>query len=263
MLVDSHCHIDFPELYENLNAVLERARTAGVGYLLCVSVNLEDLKNVIEIANNYAHVFATAGVHPNHDQGVLDSPTYLELREAAANPIVVAVGETGLDYYRSEGDLQWQLDRFRKHIAVSRELGKPLIVHTRRANFDTISIMREEGASDSGGVMHCFSEDWTTAKAALDMGFYVSISGIVTFKTANAVREVAKNVPIDRLLVETDAPYLAPVPHRGHTNEPAFVADTARFLAELRGVDFETLAQQTTDNFFRLFPLAFRKGCES
>ena len=258
ILVDSHCHIDFPELHENLIAVLDRANAAGVGYLLCVSVNLQDLKNIVDISHRYSHVFASAGVHPNHDQGTLDSPTYFELREAAEDPVVVAVGETGLDYYRSEGDLDWQLDRFRRHIAVSREVGKPLIVHTRRANHDTISVMREEGASDSGGVMHCFSEDWPTAKAALDLGFYVSISGIVTFKNADTVREVARNVPSDRLLVETDAPYLAPVPHRGHTNEPAFVADTARFLAELRGVDLETLAQQTTDNFFDLFPLATR-----
>ena len=258
ILVDSHCHIDFPELHENLIAVLDRANAAGVGYLLCVSVNLEDLKNIVEISNMYNQVFASAGVHPNHDQGALDSPTYVELREAVEDPVVVAVGETGLDYYRSEGDLEWQLDRFRRHIAVSREVGKPLIVHTRRANHDTISIMREEGAADAGGVMHCFSEDWPTAKAALDLGFYVSISGIVTFKNADTVREVARNVPSDRLLVETDAPYLAPVPHRGHTNEPAFVADTARFLAELRGVDLETLAQETTDNFFELFPLATR-----
>ena len=258
VLVDSHCHIDFPELHENLIAVLDRANSAGVGYLLCVSVNLEDLKNIVAISHSFSNVFATAGVHPNHDQGILDSPTYSDLREAAANPVVVAVGETGLDYYRSDGDLRWQLNRFRKHIAVAREVGKPIIVHTRKANYDTISIMREENASDAGGVMHCFSEDWATAKAALDMGFYVSISGIVTFKNADTVREVAKNVPSDRLLVETDAPYLAPVPHRGHTNEPAFVADTARFLADLRGVDFETLAQQTTDNFFKLFPLATR-----
>ena len=258
ILVDSHCHIDFPELHENLIAVLDRANAAGVGYLLCVSVNLEDLKNIVEISHVYSQVFASAGVHPNHDQGALDSPTYVELREAVEDPVVVAVGETGLDYYRSEGDLEWQLDRFRRHIAISREVGKPLIVHTRRANHDTISIMREEGASDAGGVMHCFSEDWPTAKAALDLGFYVSISGIVTFKNADTVREVARQIPSDRLLVETDAPYLAPVPHRGHTNEPAFVADTARFLAELRGVDLETLAQQTTDNFFELFPLATR-----
>jgi len=258
ILVDSHCHIDFPELHENLIAVLDRANAAGVGYLLCVSVNLEDLKNIVEISHVYSQVFASAGVHPNHDQGALDSPTYVELREAVEDPVVVAVGETGLDYYRSEGDLEWQLDRFRRHIAISREVGKPLIVHTRRANRDTISIMREEGAADAGGVMHCFSEDWPTAKAALDLGFYVSISGIVTFKNADTVREVARQIPSDRLLVETDAPYLAPVPHRGHTNEPAFVADTARFLAELRGVDLETLAQQTTDNFFELFPLATR-----
>ena len=260
MLVDSHCHIDFPDLHEDLDGVLDRAKAAGVGYLLCVSVNLEDLKNIIEISHRYTQVFASAGVHPNHDPGVLDSPRYVTLREAAADPVVVAVGETGLDYYRSKGELKWQLDRFRKHIAVSRELSKPLIIHTRRANYDTIAIMREEGASESCGVMHCFSEDWPTAKAALDMGFYVSISGIVTFKNADAVREVARNVPADRLLVETDAPYLAPVPYRGRTNEPAFVADTARFLAELRGVDFETLAEQTTDNFFELFPLATRQN---
>ena len=259
MLVDSHCHFDFPDLREDLDGVLDRAKAAGVGYLLCVSVKQEDLKNIIEISHRYTQVFASAGGHPNHDPGVLDSPRYVTLREAAADPVVVAVGETGLDYYRSKGELKWQLDRFRKHIAVSRELSKPLIIHTRRASHDTIAIMREEGASESCGVMHCFSEDWPTAKAALDMGFYVSISGIVTFKNADAVREVARNVPADRLLVETDAPYLAPVPYRGRTNEPAFVADTARFLAELRGVDFETLAQQTTDNFFELFPLATRQ----
>ncbi len=262
ILVDSHCHIDFPELYENLDEVLDRAYAAGVGYLLCVSVNLEDLENIIEIANRHPHVFATAGVHPNHDPGVVDSPTYLKLHAAATIPSVVAVGETGLDYYRSQGDLEWQLDRFRKHIGVSKEVGKPLIVHTRQANYDTISIMREEGASDVGGVMHCFSEDWATAKAALDMGFYVSISGIVTFKNADAVREVAKKVPSDRLLVETDSPYLAPVPHRGYTNEPAFVADTAKYLANLRGVHFDTLARQTTENFFRLFTLASRRKGE-
>ena len=258
ILVDSHCHIDFPELHENLIAVLDRANAAGVGYLLCVSVNLEDLKNIVEISHVYSQVFASAGVHPTHDQGALDSPTYVELRVAVQDPVVVAVGETGLDYYRSEGDLEWQLDRFRRHIAISREVGKPLIVHTRRANHDTISIMREEGAAAAGGVMHSYSEDCPPAKAALDLGFYVSISGIVTFKNADTVREVARQIPSDRLLVETDAPYLAPVPHRGHTNEPAFVADTARFLAELRGVDLETLAQQTTDNFFELFPLATR-----
>ena len=262
MLVDSHCHIDFPEFHENLGAVLERAKSAGVGYLLCVAVNLEDLKNILEISHNHAQVFASAGVHPNHDPGIVGSPTYLSLREAVADPAVVAVGETGLDYYRSKGDLTWQLDRFRKHIAISKEVGKPLIVHTRQASVDTISIMREEVAADAGGVMHCFSEDWPTAKAALDMGFYVSISGIVTFKNADIVREVARNVPSDRLLVETDAPYLAPVPHRGHTNEPSFVVHTAQFLAKLRGVDFTTLAEQTTENFFRLFPLATRKIAE-
>ena len=258
ILVDSHCHIDFPELYEQLDEILDRATCAGVGYLLCVSVNLEDLENIIDISRRYPQKFATAGVHPNHNQDVVDSPTYLELRAAAVNPAVVAIGETGLDYYRSQGDLQWQLDRFRKHIDVSREVKKPLIVHTRNAPADTITIMREEHASDVGGVMHCFSEDWPIAKAALDMGFYISISGIVTFKNADAVREVAKNVPSDRLLIETDAPYLAPVPHRGQTNEPAFVTHTAKFLADLRGADFDTLAYETTENFFELFPLATR-----
>ena len=258
ILVDSHCHIDFPDLYGQLDEVLERANSAGVRYLLCVSVNLLDLENIIEITRRYPHVFATAGVHPNHDQGVVDSPTHLELRNAVENCAVIAVGETGLDYYRSDGDLVWQQNRFRRHIGVAREVGKPIIVHTRNARKDTISTMREERASDVGGVMHCFSEDWQTAKAALDMGFYVSISGIVTFKNADTVREVAKNIPSDRLLIETDAPYLAPVPHRGRTNEPGFVADTAQFLANLRGVDLETLAHQTTENFFRLFPLAVK-----
>lgn len=251
MLVDSHCHINFDPLGQNVHAVLENARAQDVGHLLCVAVNLEDFPAVRALAHAHPHVFASVGVHPNETEG--HDPSVEELTALAADARVVAIGETGLDYYRSTGDLSWQHARFRRHIQAAIATAKPLIVHTREAAQDTIDILRDEHAERVGGVMHCFSEDWAIAKQALALGFYISFSGIVTFKSADMLRQVAEKVPADRILIETDAPYLAPVPHRGRTNEPAYVRLVADFLAKLRGVSYDDLAAQTTANFFRLF----------
>ena len=253
-LVDSHCHINFEPLADDMSGLLARARENGVDYLLCVSVNLEDYPQVEALAEGHDNIFASVGVHPNYTD--CREPTAQELLELADNENVVAIGETGLDYYRSEGDLEWQRSRFRSHIASARQCGKPLIIHTRAAAEDTMSILENEGASECGGVMHCFSEDWATAERALDIGFYISFSGIVTFKNAETLRDVARKAPLDRILVETDCPYLAPEPMRGKLNEPSYVRHTARFLAELRGMDPESLASITTENFFRLFAAA-------
>lgn len=251
-LVDSHCHINFDPLGQNVQQVLRNARDQGVSHLLCVSVNLEDYPQVRALAHEHAHVYASVGVHPNEREG--HDPSAEELVTLAQDARVVAIGETGLDYYRSTGDLAWQHERFRRHIQAAKRSGKPLIVHTREAADDTIRIMREEGAADVGGVMHCFSENWEIARQALELNFYISFSGIVTFKNADTLRAVARQVPADRLLVETDSPYLAPMPHRGKTNEPAYVRLIAEYLAQLRGVSLNELARDTTDNFFRLFP---------
>lgn len=250
-LVDSHCHLNYEPLRNRIPQVLQNARDQGVGHMLCVAVNLEKLPEVLELAQSHPHIYASVGVHPD-EQHVRD-PSVDELVTLAANPRVVAIGETGLDYYRLQGERGWQQQRFRRHIQASRQCGKPLIIHTREAAADTLRIMQEEGADTAGGVMHCFTESWETAKSALDLGFYISFSGIVTFRNAEALREVARQVPADRLLIETDAPYLAPVPHRGKTNEPAFVRHVAEQLAELRKIDLVQLAQITTANFFSLF----------
>lgn len=255
-LVDSHCHLDFDPLGIDLDGVLSRARAAGVGYMLCVSVVLEKFKEIQSITSKFSHVFSSVGVHPNEREG--REPTVSELVSLAADPRVVAIGETGLDYYRGQGDMRWQQDRFRRHIQAARSCRKPLIIHTREAVADTITIMREENAADIGGVMHCFTESWDMAKDAMAMGFYVSFSGIVTFANAKALREVATQVPDDRLLIETDSPYLAPVPYRGKTNEPAYVKHVAECLAEVRGVTFDHIAAVTTQNFFQLFQSAQR-----
>jgi TatD DNase family protein len=250
-LVDSHCHINFPDLAGDVEGVLARAARQQVDYMLCVSVNLEDFPQVRALAEQHSQVYASVGVHPNETGG--REPAADELVALARDRLIVAIGETGLDYFRSAGDLQWQRDRFARHIAAARRAGKPLIIHTREARADTLAVMRAEGAGEAGGVMHCFTESWDMACAALDMGFYISFSGIVTFRNAQELREVARRVPADRLLVETDAPYLAPVPHRGKTNEPAHVRHVAECVAGLRGVAVEELAQQTTENFFELF----------
>lgn len=255
-LVDSHCHIDFDPLYPRVDDVLANARDSGVGYLLCVSVNLEDFPRVRSLAEEHDHIFASVGVHPNEREG--REPGVDELVELANHPRVVAIGETGLDYFRSQGELEWQRDRFRRHIHAARQAGKPLIIHSREAPADTIRLMTEEAAGDAGGVMHCFAEDWRMAEQALALGFYISFSGIVTFKNARDIQEVARRTPLDRILVETDSPYLAPVPYRGKTNEPAYVRHTAEYVAELRGIAYEEVAEATSANFFRLFTHAAR-----
>ena len=255
MFVDSHCHIDFPDYAEGVAPLLANMRNADVGYALCISVNLENFPRVLAVAQAHDNVFASVGVHPDHDDG--REPDVAELVALAAHPKVVAIGETGLDYYRmAREDVDWQRERFRTHIRAARQAGKPLVIHTRNASEDTLAIMAEEGADEAGGVMHCFTENQAVADAALAMGFYISFSGIVTFKNAKALKEVARHVPLDRLLIETDAPYLAPTPHRGHRNEPAYVRHVAEEIAALRGIDLEEVAQASTRNFFNLFQAA-------
>jgi TatD DNase family protein len=257
MYVDSHCHLDFPELADRLDEVLARMRANRVDRALCVSVTLEDFPRVLALANAHPHLYASVGVHPDHREAA--EPDVGTLVRLASDPRVIAIGETGLDYYRTAGDPAtesgWQRERFRVHVRAARRTGKPLIVHTRAAADDTIAILRDEGAETVGGVMHCFTETWEVARAALDLGFFISMSGIVTFRNAEALREVARRVPLDRLLIETDAPYLAPVPHRGKTNEPGFVRHVGEFLATLRGLDAERLAAATSENFDRCFNL--------
>lgn len=257
-LVDSHCHINFPELSGDIDGVLRRMGESGVQAALCVSVSLAEFPSVLEITERFPRVFGSVGVHPDY-VGV-EEPAVERLIALADHPRIVAIGETGLDYYRLTGNLEWQRDRFRRHIRAARELGKPLIIHTRSAAKDTLRLMREERASEAGGVMHCFTETWDVAAAALEMGFYVSFSGIVTFKNATALKEVARRVPLDRMLIETDAPYLAPVPHRGKTNEPAFVRHVAEEIARLREIPLERVAEETTANFATLFGLSKMLG---
>jgi len=254
VLVDSHCHLNFEPLGQDIEGVLTRAQDAGVAHMLCVAVTLEKFPEVKGLADAHANIYASVGVHPNERTG--EEPDVERLMALADDHNVVAVGETGLDYYRSEGDLEWQRDRFRVHIRAARKAKKPLIIHTREAAADTLRIMTEEGAEDAGGVMHCFTESWETARRALDLGFYISFSGIVTFRTADALREVARKVPADRLLIETDCPYLAPVPYRGKTNEPALVRYVAECVAAERGSTADAIADLTTENFFNLFPAA-------
>ena len=253
MLVDSHCHIDFPELAGQIDSILGLMRDNAVERALCVSVTLEDFPRVRKLAETYPHIHGSVGVHPDYE-GVA-AVTAEELIALAANPRIVAIGETGLDYYRLKGDLEWQRERFRTHIRAARECGKPLIIHTREAADDTLRIMREEGADKAGGVMHCFTESMEVAKAAMDLGFYISFSGIVTFKNAKTIKEVAAAVPMEKLLVETDSPYLAPVPYRGRTNQPAYVKHVAEEIARLKGLDFDRVCKETTDNFYQLFKI--------
>lgn len=257
MYTDSHCHLDFPDLVSELPAVLGRMHEAGVMRALCVSVTLEEFPQVKALAETYPQLFASVGVHPDYPDGL--EPDVDLLVRLADHPRIIATGETGLDYFRATTDPAhthgWQRDRFRVHIRAARQSGKPLIIHTRAASSDTLGIMREEGAEAIGGVMHCFTETLDVARAALDLGFYISFSGIVTFRNAAELRTVAGFVPLDRLLIETDAPYLAPVPHRGKTNEPAFVKHVGDFLADLRGVAREEFAQLTSRNFDQCFRL--------
>lgn len=252
MLIDSHCHLDFPELQADLPGVLERMRANGVTHALTISTTLETFPAVHAVAKSQPNLWCTAGVHPDEQRDGREV-TLEELVRMADDPKVVAIGETGLDYFRVEGDTEWQRERFRTHIRAARRTGKPLVVHTRAAAQDTLRIMREENAREVGGVMHCFTETWDVAEGAMALGFHISFSGIVTFKNAKDLKEVAKRVPLDRMLVETDSPYLAPVPHRGKSNQPAFVKHVAEEIANLRGISFEDVARATTQNFFRLF----------
>lgn len=255
MYIDSHCHINFPELAARMPEVLAKMAENKVTHALCVSVDLPDFPQVLALAEQYPHIYASVGVHPDYED--TPEPTVEQLVELAGNRRIVAIGETGLDYYRLEGDLEWQRERFRTHIRASRIVQKPLIIHTRSASADTIRILQEEGAAPerggAAGVMHCFTESLDVAQAAMAMGFYISFSGIVTFKSAKELQEVARGVPLDRMLIETDSPYLAPVPYRGKMNEPGYVAHVAECIATLKGVSLAEVAQATSDNFFKLF----------
>ncbi|MBC7502208.1 MAG: TatD family hydrolase [Herminiimonas sp.] len=258
MYIDSHCHINFPELAARLPEIFGKMQENQVTHALCVSVDLPDFPQVLELAETYPHVYASVGVHPDYVE--TPEPTVEQLVALADNPRIVAIGETGLDYFRLTGDLEWQRERFRVHIRASRATGKPLIIHTRAASADTIRIMREEGAGTDaggvGGVMHCFTESLEVAEAAIAMGFYISFSGIVTFKSAKDLQAVARAVPMESMLIETDSPYLAPMPHRGKMNEPGLVKHVAEYIATLKSIPLEQVAKQTTDNFFKLFNIA-------
>ncbi len=257
-LVDSHCHLDLLDLTlddGDLNRVVARAQQNGVQYMLNVCVSLAEFPVILKTAERYPFVGTSVGLHPNEQDEEVDEATLIKL---AQHEKVVAIGETGLDYFRSTGDLDWQRERFRAHIRAAKKLKKPLIIHTRDAKEDTIRIMQEENAAEAGGVMHCFTEDWSIAQQALDMNFYISFSGIITFKSAVTIQDTARRVPLDRMLIETDSPYLAPVPYRGKPNEPSYVKHTAEYIANMRGVEFAAFAEQTTNNFFNLFSGAVR-----
>ena len=257
MFIDSHCHLDRLDLapYEGtFTKFIEATQEAGVSELLCVSINLERYPAMRRLIEPHAMVSVSVGVHPNEEN--CHEPTSEELVELARDPRVIAIGETGLDYFRSEGELEWQRDRFRRHIHAARLSALPIIVHTREARMDTLKILKEEKAEEMGGVLHCFTEDWATAKAAIDMNFYISLSGILTFRNAAELQDVARKLPMDRILIETDSPYLAPIPKRGKPNYPAYVRYVAECLAELRGTTAEDIAEKTGENFHRLFAKA-------
>lgn len=257
MLVDSHCHIDFPELSAKIPQVIDLMNDNSVVCAVCIGVTLEDLPRVLALAEAWPAILASVGVHPEATD--VREPSVVDLVELARHPRVIAIGETGLDYYWHKDAPEWQRARFRTHIRAARQAKKPLVIHTREAAADTLRLMREEDAAEAGGVMHCFTETWEVAEAALEQGFYISMSGIVTFKKALTVRDVAQRVPLDRLLVETDSPYLAPVPRRGKTNQPGYVKHVAEEVARLRGLSYQEVVDATTDNFFRLFPDARTK----
>jgi TatD DNase family protein len=252
-IIDSHCHIDRVDLEQfggSMESMLAHAKDLSVEEFLCVCIDLEHFDDVFSLAKAHQQIYASVGVHPVEQEG--KDPSVEELLALADHEKIIAIGETGLDYFHVKKDAaDWQRERFRRHIAASNQSGKPMIIHTREAKADTIEIMQQEQAQ--AGVMHCFSEDWETAKAALDLGFYISFSGIITFKSAADLREVAKKVPADRLLVETDSPYLTPVPYRGRANSPAYTYYVAEKLAEIRGTSIDNIAQQTTQNFNDLF----------
>ena len=262
MFIDSHCHLSFPDLISELPAILQAMEQARVDRALCICTTMEEFDTVHGLALNHGQLFASVGVHPDNEAGPeLREPTQAELVRLAQSPKVVAIGETGLDYFRLQGrsvaDMAWQRERFRTHIRAAREAARPLIIHTRSASDDTLAILKEEGEDGSagavGGVFHCFTETEQVARAALDLGFYISFSGILTFKNAKDLRDVARMVPLDRMLIETDSPYLAPAPHRGKTNNPSYVPFVAQQLAELHQLPVEEIGRITSANFEALF----------
>lgn len=254
MFIDSHCHLNFPDFAERLPDIYRHMQDNQVSHALCISVDLETFPEVLAVAESRDNLYATVGVHPDYED--CTEPTVEKLVELAAHPKVVGIGETGMDYYRTPGPLEWQRERFRVHIRAARATKKPLVIHTRAASEDTLRIMAEEKAHEASGVMHCFTESLEVAKAAMDMGFYISFSGIVTFKNARELKEVARAVPLERMLIETDAPYLAPMPHRGKTNEPGFVKHVAEEIARLKDISPEAVGEATSRNFFKLFNAA-------
>jgi TatD DNase family protein len=262
MFTDSHCHLSFPELQAQLPQIRQAMQNAQVDRALCICTTLEEFETVHQLATGHDNFWCTVGVHPDNED--VREPSLADLLQRASLPKVVGIGETGLDYYRlgdrTLADMEWQRERFRVHIRAARQCGKPLVIHTRSASADTLAILKEEGegaagtgAGQAGGVFHCFTETEAVARAALDLGFYISFSGILTFKTAGDIREVARFVPLDRLLIETDSPYLAPMPHRGKTNNPSYVPLVAQQIAELKQLPLETIAEATSRNFERLF----------
>jgi len=256
MFIDSHCHLDRIDLepYNNdFSCFMKDAKNSQIDHMLCIAIDLESYPAMTDLVNDYPEISLSVGVHPNVHEG--QDPSVDELIELGKNPKVIAIGETGLDYFRSEGDLDWQHQRFRNHIKAAKAVNKPLIIHTREAGHDSLDVLADEGADQVGGIIHCFTEDWAYAKKALDLGFYISFSGIVTFKNALAIKEVAKKVPADRFLIETDSPYLSPVPFRGKPNYPTYVRYVAEHLAELREISVEDIARLSTDNFNTLFKL--------
>jgi TatD DNase family protein len=257
MLIDSHCHLDQLDLAEyqgDLSLALQAAKDQDVQRFLCVCIDLDHFPAIVKIAEQYAQIWATLGLHPT--EAIDQEPTIADLIALANHPKVIGIGETGLDYYRCDGDTEWQRQRFRNHIRAAKALKKPIIVHSRMARDDTIQILKEEQAQEVGGILHCFTENWEMAQAAIDIGFYISFSGIVTFPNAKELHEVARQVPFESMLIETDSPYLAPVPYRGKPNQPAYVRHVAEGLAMLKGVDLMTIAAHTTQNFNRLFGLS-------
>lgn len=257
MLIDSHCHLDRIDLapYQNdFSCFMQEASNQQIEHMLCISIDLESYPSMCRLVADYPQISLTVGVHPNVQDG--KEPSTEELIELGQTQKVIAIGETGLDYFRSEGDLIWQHQRFRRHIQAAKSLNKPLIIHTREAREDTLRILKEEGADSVGGVIHCFTEDWDFAERAMEMNFYISFSGIVTFNNAKAIQEVAQRIPANRYLIETDSPYLAPAPFRGRPNYPIYVRYVAEFIAKLRNTTFETISRQSNENFKRLFKVA-------
>ncbi len=256
MFIDSHCHLDRIDLkpyQDDFSCFMTEAASCQIEHLLCISIDMESFPEMRQMVSSYDNISLTVGVHPNVTDG--HEPDSAELIDIAQDPKIVGIGETGLDYFRSEGDLAWQHERFRVHIDAAKQLKKPLIIHTRAAKQDTLKILAEEHAGEAGGVIHCFTEDWEFAKKAMDLNFYISFSGIVTFKNAQEIKEAAKKIPSDRFLIETDSPYLAPVPFRGKPNYPTYVKFVAEHLAELRNTSINEIAEQSRENFYRLFQI--------